>query len=112
MVFTFEVVGIIFLLVMIYLTYYERKRKRISHRSFLFWLVVWCGGIILVILNSYANILLTPLSIMRVLDLYMILAFMFFFAIIFYLFKTVKNSERRVEELVRHIALNENKGSH
>jgi len=105
MVYTFEIIGIIFVLIMIYFTYLSYKRKELSKVSFLFWLCFWIAGGFLVIFHSFVNKILPPLQIIRVMDLYMILSFIFLFSLIFYLFRIVNKSEKRLEELARIIAL-------
>ena len=42
---------------------------------------------------------------MRVFDLYTIIGFMFFLFIVFYLFRVVKENEKRIEEMVRVLAI-------
>lgn len=105
MVYSFEIIGLIFVLVMIYLTYLESKRKVLSRLSFIFWLFIWIVSIFLILFHEKVNSILTPLNIIRVLDLYMVLAFMFLFALVFYLFIRNKSSEKKIEKLTRFIAL-------
>lgn len=105
MIEAFGIVGIIFLLVMVYLTYVEYKKSRLSRGAFFIWLLSWFSAVVLVIFRDYVNSIILEINIVRVLDLYMILGFMFLFYVVFYLFVIVKKNERRVEELVRKIAL-------
>ncbi len=105
MVYTFEIIGIIFVFVMIYFTFLSWKRKEISKIGFIFWDCFWIAGGVLIIFHSSVNQILPPLQIIRVMDLYMILSFLFLFTLIFYLFRVVKKSEKRLEELTRIIAL-------
>lgn len=103
----FGVIGLVFLLVMVYLTYIEYKKSRLTKINFAIWLFFWLLAAILVILQPYVNSIISEFNIVRVLDLYMILGFMFLFYVVFYLFVVVKKSERRVEELVRKVALSQ-----
>jgi hypothetical protein len=105
MVYAFEIIGLIFLLGMIYQTYLEYKKKKISKLSLIFWMIVWVGGIFLTIFHYSINRILPALNLVRALDLYMILAFMFLFALVFYLFSKMKKVESRVETLTRILAL-------
>ena len=105
MVWTFEIIGILFAAVMIYFTRLEYKRARLSKPGYIFWNILWIGSIFLVFFHNYINGILPQLNIFRVLDLYMILAFMLLFSIVFHLFINVKNLEKRMEEVVRHVAL-------
>lgn len=101
----FEILSVLFLMFMFYLTFIAYKRNHLSKLSSFFWYAVWILGFVGIAFNKYVNVFLEGLDIMRVFDLYTIMGFMFFLFIIFYLFKVVKNNEKRVEELTRIIAL-------
>lgn len=105
MVYSAEIIGIVFLLIMIYLTFLENRKNILSKFSFIFWVFVWVIGILLILFHTKVNSLLDPLNIIRVLDLYMILAFMFLFALVFYLFIKNRNNEKKIEKITRFLAL-------
>ncbi|MBS3088404.1 DUF2304 domain-containing protein [Candidatus Pacearchaeota archaeon] len=101
----FEVLAVVFLVIMIYITFTSYKTKRLSKLSALFWFLVWAAGIFGIFLNKKLGLFLESLSIMRVFDLYTIIGFMFFLFIVFYLFRVVKENEKRIEEMVRVLAI-------
>jgi hypothetical protein len=101
----FEVLVILFLIVMGYITFVSYKRKNLSKLSFAFWELVWLVGLLGTYFNNHLEKYAQSIHIMRIFDLYTIIGFMFFLFIIFYLFKIVKKSEKRIEELTRVIAL-------
>ncbi len=101
----FEILGIIFLLFMIYITFISYKRKTLSNFSASFWFLIWISGTIALIFSKYLKMILPSLSIYRIFDLYTIIGFMFFLFMIFYLFKIIKRTEKRVEDLTRTLAL-------
>ncbi|MBU4002963.1 MAG: DUF2304 domain-containing protein [Proteobacteria bacterium] len=105
MVYTFEIIGTLFILVMFYFTYLEFKRQALSKLETGFWSLFWVGGLFLIVFNRFVNKLLPTLNIVRTLDLYMILGFMFLFAVVFYLFLIGKRAEKRIEKLTRLVAL-------
>lgn len=105
MVYNSEILGLIFILVMLYFTYCEYKRNRLSRLEYGSWSILWIAGALLIIFNSFVNQFIEPLNIIRVLDLYIILAFMFLFFLIFYLFVSVRKAEKRIEDLTRVLAL-------
>jgi hypothetical protein len=105
MVYAFEIIGVLFIAMMVYLTYLEYKRKNLDRIGLTFWNLIWAMGAFLILFHNYVNNLLPELNIVRVLDLYMILSFMFLFALVFYLFIIIKRTEKRVEQLTRIIAL-------
>jgi len=73
--------------------------------AFGLWLLFWLLAALLVIFQPYVNEIISEINIVRVLDLYMILGFMFLFYVAFYLFVIVKKNEKRIEEVVRKVAL-------
>jgi hypothetical protein len=105
MVYTLEPIGVIFVLFMIYITYLQYKRKTLTKLGFFFWNIIWILGILLILFHTSVNAILPPLQIVRVMDLYMILAFMFLFAVIFYMSIRMRTIERHLEEITRHLAL-------
>lgn len=105
MVYAFEVIGIVFILAMFYFTMLQYQRKSLTKVGLWFWNIIWFIGILLVILHNQVNKLLDPLNIIRVMDLYMILAFMFLFIVIFYLTIRNRKTEDRLEKLTRIVAL-------
>ena len=104
----YEILGAIFLLVMIYFTFVAYKRKQISRFSLIFWIIIWIGGAVAMMFKNLLQSLLPVLAVYRIFDLYTIIGFMFFLFMVFYLFRTVKRTEKRVEELTRMMAMKEN----
>lgn len=103
-----QIIGILYLLLMLYMTFLYYKRNNYSWRSFAFWAAVWSAGIILLVFPQTSSIFTQQLGVTaRVIDFYLILGLMFFSVISFLSFITVKRNERRVEDLVRKLALQE-----
>ena len=100
-----EILGAIFAVLMIYFAFLSYKRKHLRISEFIFWLFVWLGSMLLVFLREQVNLILKPLNIIRALDLYMILAFMFLFALVFYLFARNSRTEARLETITRALAI-------
>lgn len=100
-----QLVGVLFALIMLYLTFLYYKRSSYSTKSFVLWIVIWCGFLIATFFPSTLYGLMEELSIQRTVDFFVIGGFMFFSVIIFYLFSIIKMLERRIEELVRDVAV-------
>jgi hypothetical protein len=100
-----QFLGLAYLVFMIYLSFLYYKRNNYSLQSFIFWIVVWAGGGTLVLLPENITILTQKLTIVRVLDFYMIIGLLFFSSICFFNYASVKKNEARIEELVRKVAL-------
>ncbi len=105
MAYMIEIIGVVFILFMAYLTFLEYKKKSINKSEFILWESLWIVSLLLVNFHDYINLFLGAFNVLRVLDLYMILSFMFLFALVFYLFVRNRRTEKRIEELTREIAL-------
>lgn len=104
-----QILGVIFGVGMLYLTYLYLRRKEFGVGDTAFWLIVWGGFILLIIFSTSANVLLESLRIHRAMDLFMMMGMLVMSIVIFYLYATVRRTSRRVEFLVRKIALSKNK---
>lgn len=102
----YEILGAIFLLIMMYLTFIAFKKKHISKPIMFVWLAIWVAGFIAMVFKDYVFKLLPALSVYRIFDLYTIIGFMFFLFMIFYLFSKLKQSQKKLEKLARYIAMN------
>lgn len=109
MVLGIQVIGVVFTLLMLYLTFLYYKKNNYTRTAFLFWIAVWISSLFLVIFYEQFTILSIQLKFARTTDLYMAMAIMFFGAITFLNYANVKRSERKVEELVRSMAMKRRK---
>ena len=103
----YELIPIVFLLLMIYLTYISYRRKQIQKYGLAFWTCFWIIGICLVIFHTYVNPFLSIVHVTRVFDLYTMLGFIAVLFIAFYLFRAVQRIEKKLETLTRTLALND-----
>lgn len=104
-----QIVGILFGLIMVYLTYLFYRKNNYSKTSFFFWLLVWGGFILTTLFPTTLYGIMDELSIQRTVDFFVIAGFMFFAAVIFYLFTVIKRVEATVERLVRKVAIDQPK---
>jgi hypothetical protein len=109
MVGVLQVVGIIYILLMLYLTFLFYKRNNYNFQSFLFWIVIWVFGALLLAFPESTSLLTQTLQVARTIDFYLIVGLMFFSVICFLNYATVKRNEQRMEELVRQVALKRRK---
>ena len=100
-----QILAVLFGLVMIYLTFINFKRKNYDAKDFALWLVVWIAFLFLASFPSIVYGVMESLDIQRTVDFFIIGGFMFFTVIIFYLYRTVRKSENKIEEIVRKVAL-------
>ena len=99
-----QLIGIVFSICMIYLTYVYYKRNNYSLRSMLLWLLVWIGVLVLISVPQSVYGIMQALQIERTADFFVVAGFTFFSVIIFYLYMLVKKSNQKIEELVRVVA--------
>ena len=105
MILGIQILGIVFSLIMIYLTFLYYKRKHYSRASLLLWTAVWLGTLILVLFPQTIYGIMETLRIERTVDFFVICGFLFFSVVIFYLYNSVKQMQRKMEKLVRKIAI-------
>ena len=105
MILGIQIVGIIFCLVMMYLTFLYYKQDNYGKTSFVFWTLIWFGSLVLVSFPSIVYGVMSTLKIKRTSDFIVMLGFMFFSVIIFYMYNTVKKMKLQMEKLVREVAM-------
>jgi|SRR3989344_5335132 len=100
-----QIIGIIFCLIVIYLTYMHYKRNEFNALELGLWLVLWLGFGFAILFPDLESVFLKPLHIVRVMDLLTIAGFLVLFTLVFFMYGLVKNNNKRVEEIVRDKAL-------
>lgn len=99
-----QVAGIVFIAVMIYLTYYHYKRRNYSQRSLILWVFIWLAMLVLIAVPSTVYGIMQTLQIERTADFFVMAGFAFFTIVIFHLYTTVKKMSKKMEDLVRQEA--------
>src|SRR3989338_6128386 len=100
-----QIIGILFGFFMMYYTFLHYKRKEFTMREYGFWLVLWAIFIIVTLFPGILDPLLKSLSIARALDFFIIIGFLFLIGMIFYTYTNVRANQKKLEEVVRKIAL-------
>ena len=104
-----QILGILFGFFMMYYTFLHHKRKEFTMKEYSFWFVFWGGFVIITLFPQILDPVLTTLNIVRTLDLFIIVGFLFLIFITFYTYTIVRKNQRKLEEIVRQIALSKNK---
>lgn len=99
--------GILFALGMIYITYFYYKRRIFLYYDVLLWVYVWILLIIAVSFPEKLTALIQPLKIVRVLDLLTMGSIFLLFSLVFVIFARSRYNDRRIEKIVKEIALKE-----
>lgn len=105
MIFGLQIIGLLFGLVMLYFTFLFYKKRAYDDKSFLIWILVWSFFLVMVIFPQTIYGLMETLEIERTVDFFVIGGFLFFSIVLFYLYVIVKKCQRRIEYLIRKIAL-------
>ena len=110
MVLGIQIVGFLFGLFIIYLTFLNYKRKEFTTKEFIFWVILWIIFIIVTLFPYRLDPIVKSLSFARTFDLLVISGFIFLIMVIFYTYTVTKKTQKQVETLVREIAIKKNKG--
>ena len=104
-----QLVGIIFAFILFYFTFLNYKRKELSAAELLFWSAMWALFIFVVLFPSSLAFIADTLHLVRLFDLFTIGAFMFLIALTFYNYMTNMHTKRKVDGIVRALALRKRK---
>lgn len=104
-----QILAILFVLWMTYFSFLHYRRKEFSFWEFAFWQIIWLGLAIIVLFPATVNFVLESLHIARAFDLLTIGGFILLFGATFRNYVIIRRADRRLESLVRSLALREEK---
>ena len=106
MILGIQVLGVLFGLFMLYVTFLHQKRNEFSIKEGVFWIVSWVFFIYVVVWpRSLDFIVKDILRVSRTFDFFIVLGFMFLIGITFYNYLVIRKTNKKIETLVRKIAL-------
>ena len=100
-----QILGILFGFFMMYYTFLQYKRKEFTIKEYSFWFIFWSVFVAITLFPQILNPVLTTLNIGRTLDFFIIVGFLFMIFVIFYTYTIVRKNQKKLEEVVRNIAL-------
>ena len=100
-----QIIGILFGLCMLYLTFLYYKKNAYDGKSFALWSGLWIFFLVIVAFPDTVYGVMDTLEIKRTVDFFVISAFLFFSVLIFYLYVNNKKNQQKIEEIVRKVAL-------
>jgi hypothetical protein len=101
-----QIFGVLFALVMVYLTFLHQKRKEFTVKEYSFWYGAWIAFLLLVLFpRSLDFIIKNVLNVGRRLDFFIIIGFMFLIGIIFHTYTVVRKTQNKIEKVVRKVAI-------
>lgn len=103
----FQLVAIVFSLIMIYLAYLNYRRKEIGKMEFTSWWTIWVGAIIIIIFPELLRGFASTFLITRVFDFMVIGGFILVITLAYKAYVKTGALEKKIESLVRERALKE-----
>ena len=109
MVLSIQVFGLLFGVAMVYLAYTKYKRREFTLTETTFWVVLAVLFGMVAIFPGMLDPIVESLSLARTMDLFIILGFMFLLIAVFYTYGLVRTMQKKLEEVVRKIAIEKKK---
>lgn len=109
MILGLQIIGILFSLIMVYFALLHHKKGHLNGMEIASWIIIWVLVILIVIFPEVVRIYANSFAVSRVLDLLIAGAFIVLFVMVSSAYIRVSTLEKRIEELVRKLALKEKK---
>lgn len=109
MVVGIQVIGLIFGFFMLYMTFVYLKQKSFNKKDFLLWSAVWILFLFTVIFPQSMDFVLEALDIHSAMTLLSVFAIIILVSVVFYQHKLVRINRRKIESIVKTLALKETK---
>ncbi len=100
-----QILGILFGIFMLYMTYVNYKKNTYTKRSFILWSTIWIAIILIVTIPEIIYGIMNLLSFQRTADFFTSIGILFLTTITFYSYSTVKRNQQKVDKLVRAYAI-------
>jgi len=104
MIIGIQIVGVLFGLFMVYLTFLHQKRKEFNTNEYFFWIFSWTIFIIIAIFPKILAPFVEGLKLGRIMDLLTIFGFLFVIGLLFNNYTNLRKTNKKVEEIVRKVA--------
>lgn len=104
-----QILGVLFGLFMMYYTFLHYKREELTIKEYSFWIVLWILFVVVALFPAILNPIVSSLKVLRRMDFLTILGFMFLTGSMFYVYIIVRSNQKRLEEIVRKIAIKKKK---
>lgn len=109
MVLGVQILGVLFGLFMLYYSFLHFKRKEFNSGAFAFWLIIWAVLVLFSVFPGILDPIASSLNFIRVMDMLVVLGILFVISVTFYNFAITKKTEKKVEEIVRKLAIKKGK---
>jgi hypothetical protein len=109
MVLSIQVFGLLFGVAIAYLAYTKYKRREFTLTETSFWVVLAALFAAVALFPGMLDPIVESLSLARTMDFFIILGFMFLLIAVFYTYGLVRANQKKLEEVVRKIAIERKK---
>ena len=103
-----QILGVFFGTFMLYYTFLHFKRKELTSKEYLFWIIIWALFIILTLIPGSLTPFIKSIGFARTMDFFIVAGFMFLIGSLFYVYLLVRGNQKRLEDIVRKIAIEKN----
>jgi hypothetical protein len=100
-----QILSVLFALGALYFSYLHWRRKEFTALEFAVWVLMWIGFIVVALSPSTFSPYVQALGFARVMDFGVMIGFVVMFVILLYCYSVVKRLQRRIEQLIRELAL-------
>lgn len=105
----FQLIAIVFSLIMVYFAFLHYSRKELNGIEVLSWMVIWLATIVIVIFPNLVDRFVKTFAISRVFDLMVMGGFIILIPIVYLAYVKTKRIERKFEEFIRAQAIKNEK---
>jgi hypothetical protein len=102
-----QIIGIIFGLFMVYLSFLHYKRKEFNKLQFLIWEIIWICFLFIAFFPNIISGVTKKLGFIRVMDFLTITGFIFIALLTFYNYSSLNKIKKSLEQKVRKEALSD-----
>ena len=101
-----QIIGILFGLAIAYITFLHYKKKEFTLNETAFWTLFGAGFVAISIYPKVLDFIVRKINFARTLDMYIVFGFIFLIAATYHTYTVTRKTQKRMEELVRKIAIN------
>ena len=105
MILGIQLLGLLFALFMLYLTFLHYKRKEFTLNEAGFWVGLLIIFVIITLIPRIVDPIVETLNIARTMDFYIILGFMFLIVSNYYTYSQMRINQKKIEKVVREVAI-------
>ena len=102
-----QLLGVVFALDMMFITYFYHRRGVFFLHDTIIWMSIWIGLFFAAMFPQTLELVIEPFQFIRVMDFLQLAGFFLIFSLIFAVFTRSRSNDRKIEKLVRELALRE-----